>query len=365
LNSVISTPDAQYMTVDLKDFYLNTPLEEYEYMRIPVDMIPQTIMDQYNLAPLVERGFVMVEIRKGIYGLPQAGILAFKLLCIRLATGGYYPAQHTPGLFLHEKQPISFTLWVDDFGIKYIDKAHVEELLTLLGLHYKMKVDWTGTLYLGITLAWNYTARTVDLSMPGYVQRALTRFNHPRPTRDQHAPHSWVPPQYGAVTQFTEDPDDSEPLVASDLKRLQQIIGVFLYYARILDSTMLVTLGTLASAQSKGTAATMNAAIQLLNSVATHPEATIRFHASDMILHIHSDASYLSATESRSRYAGYLFLSDSISNKAPLPDAPAPPLNAPVQVNSGIIKAILSLAAEAELGALFYNAKDGCRLRDT
>ena len=57
-------------------------------MRIPVDMIPQTIMDQYNLAPLVERGFVMVEIRKGIYGLPQAGILVYKLLCIRLAAGG-------------------------------------------------------------------------------------------------------------------------------------------------------------------------------------------------------------------------------------------------------------------------------------
>ena len=75
---------------------------------------------------------------------------------------------------MHEKHPISFTLWVDDFGIKYIDKAHVEELLTLLGLHYKMKVDWNGTFYLGITLAWNYTARTVDLSMPGYVQRALT-----------------------------------------------------------------------------------------------------------------------------------------------------------------------------------------------
>ena len=53
---------------------------------------------------------------------------------------------------------------------------------------------------------------------------------------------------------------------------------------------MLVTLGTLASAQSKDTATTMNAAIQLLNYAATHPEATIRFHASDMILHIHSDA---------------------------------------------------------------------------
>jgi hypothetical protein len=131
-----------------------------------------------------------------------------------------------------------------------------------------MKVDWNGTFYLGITLAWNYMARTVDLSMPRYVQRALTRINHPRPTRDQHVPHSWVPLQHGAVTQITEEPDVSEPLVASDLKRLQQIIGVFLYYARILDSMMLDTVGTLASAQSKGTSATMRAAIQLLNDAA-------------------------------------------------------------------------------------------------
>jgi hypothetical protein len=128
---------------------------------------------------------------------------------------------------------------------------------------------------------------------------------------------------------------------------------------------MLYTLTTLASAQSKGTATTMKAAIQFLNYAATHPEATIRFHASDMILHIHSDASYLSPTESRSQYAGYLFLKIIIGNKAPVPDTPAPPLNAPVQVNSGIIKAILSLAAEAELGALFYIAKDGCRLQNT
>jgi hypothetical protein len=82
LNSVLSTPQAQYMTVDLKDFYLNTPLARYEYMRIPIAVIPPDIMKQYNLAELVEDGFIMVELRKGIYGLPQAGILANDLLCI-------------------------------------------------------------------------------------------------------------------------------------------------------------------------------------------------------------------------------------------------------------------------------------------
>ena len=116
LNSVISTPMARYMTVDLKDFYLNTPLDCFEYMRIPIMAIPPDIMAQYNLAALVQDGYIMAEIQKGIYGLPQVGILAYNLLMLRLAEGNYFPAPHTPGLFLHKTWPISLTLWVDDFG---------------------------------------------------------------------------------------------------------------------------------------------------------------------------------------------------------------------------------------------------------
>ena len=73
----------------------------------------------------------MVEIRKGFYGLPQASILAYNLLCARFAVGNYYPTHQ-----------IVYSLLVDDFGIKYIKKRDVEHLLTLLGLHYTMKVDW-------------------------------------------------------------------------------------------------------------------------------------------------------------------------------------------------------------------------------
>jgi hypothetical protein len=174
-----------------------------------------------------------------------------------------------------------------------------------------------------------------------------------------------MPPHYGAATQLTDSPDTSPPLISSGITLLQQIIGVLLYYARILDSTLLVTLGMLAWAQSKGTEATMQAATQLLNYCATHPDATIRFHASGMVLHIHSDASYLSASGARSRLGGYFFLSDNVGYTAPTPDSQPPPFNAPVLVNSAIIQAILSSAAEAELGTLFYNAKDGCMLRNT
>ena len=92
--------------------------------------------------------------------------------------------------------------------------------------------------------------------MPGYIAKALARFEHPQPNRAQHSPYKCNTPQYGAKTQLTEHPDTTHPLHAKDTKRLQEIIGTLLYYGRAVDSTMLVALGTLASAQTQGTQAT-------------------------------------------------------------------------------------------------------------
>ena len=140
-NSIISTPGAKHMTLDLKNFYLNTPLTRYEYMRIPISYIPQQVIDHYQLLPLVHNGHVMVEIRKGIYGLPQAGILAKTLLDERLLKGGYIPATHTPGLYKHQTRPISFTLWVDDLSVKYLQKSDVLSLIALLQQHHELTPD--------------------------------------------------------------------------------------------------------------------------------------------------------------------------------------------------------------------------------
>jgi hypothetical protein len=80
-NSTISTPSALFYSIDLANFYLNTPMERYEYMRLWLDILPQEIIDKYNLTKIVEAdGWVYVKIQKGMYGLPQAGILANKLL---------------------------------------------------------------------------------------------------------------------------------------------------------------------------------------------------------------------------------------------------------------------------------------------
>lgn len=191
LNSVVSTPNAKFIVLDLKDFYLNTEMKRYEYMRMPITLIPKEIIDQYNLLPLVHDGYIYMEIRKGMYGLPQAGILANKKLTKHLEPYGYVPTKHTPGLWQHQTRPITFSLVVDDFGIKYTNTADANHLIAALKAEYECTTDWTGALYCGLTLQWDYLARTVDISMPGYVQAALTKFQHPVPPRPQHAPHEW------------------------------------------------------------------------------------------------------------------------------------------------------------------------------
>ncbi len=76
LNSVISTKEAKCMMLNLKDFHLNTPMKRYEYMRLKISDIPKEIIQKYNLEELVtEDGYLFCKICKGVYSLPQAGII--------------------------------------------------------------------------------------------------------------------------------------------------------------------------------------------------------------------------------------------------------------------------------------------------
>jgi hypothetical protein len=112
-----------------------------------------------------------------MYGLPQAGILANKLLKERLEPHGYQECEHTPGLWRHKNRALIFSLVVDDFGVQYKQLQDAHHLIAALKQHYEaITVDWTGSLFCGITLKWNYDQRTVDLTMPNYVRDALAEF---------------------------------------------------------------------------------------------------------------------------------------------------------------------------------------------
>ncbi len=84
-------------------------------------------------------------------------------------------------------------------------------------------------------------------------------------------------------------------------------MGSILYYARAVDMTVLMVLSSIAVEQMKATEKTMGRCIQLLDYLVSNSEAKVRFHASDMIMNIHSDASYLSKTKARSRACGHFF----------------------------------------------------------
>jgi hypothetical protein len=154
INSTLSTKDAAMMMMDIKNYYLVTPLPRFEYMKMLLSRFPEEIIQKYNLNALAVDGWVYIEIRKGVYGLKQAGLLTNQLLQTRLAPFGYHPARHTPGLWLHKTWPISFTLVVDDFAVKYMGKQHAEYLWNALLKTYELTTDWTATVYSGMTLKW-------------------------------------------------------------------------------------------------------------------------------------------------------------------------------------------------------------------
>ena len=120
---------------------------------------------------------------------------------------------------------------------------------------------------------------------------------------------------------------------------------------------MLVSLGSLAATQTKGTEKTMQAITHLLDYAATHPDAAIRYHKSHMILYVHSDASYLSEPRARSRVGGYFYL----GNANEPADNPKP--NGPIHVEARILKNIMAAASEAEIAGTFHNGQETVHIR--
>ena len=358
-NSVLSTPGAEYMCLDLKNFYLSAALDRYEYMKMPISVFPPWIIEQYDLNKHVLNGFIYLEMRRAVWGLPQAGILANKLLRKRLLPHRYYECANTPGLWRHETRPITFTLVVDNFGVKYVGREHVEHLIAALKTKYKLVEDWKGDLYCGIKLNWDYQARTLDISMPGYIKKLLQKYKHRMPTRPQHCPYSPAPKQYGAKAQSPLPIDISPKLLPDEIKEIQHVIGSILYYARAVDITVLMALSSIAIEQSKGTTNTMEKAKQLLDYLASNPDATLRFKASDMVMNVHSDASYLSESDARSRACGHFFMGWSPTDGDPIK------LNGAFFTLCTILRFVVASAAEAELGALFLNCKEGMIFRLT
>ena len=127
------------------------------------------------------------------------------------------------------------------------------------------------------------------------------------------------------------------------------MIDTFLYYAIIVDVTILAAIATLSSQQYNATDKTYMNVRWFLDYVATHTNAKIRYHASDMVLRTHSNASYLSAPQARSRAGGNLFSKNLFET---------PPLNGPIHTVYKIMSNVMGSAAEVEIGATYINGQE-------
>ena len=117
-----------------------------------------------------------------------------------------------------------FSLVIDDFGIEYVGKEHVDHLIVAIEENYELSTDWGGTLYCVITINWDYANRTVDLSMTKYISSMLNKYQNTPPKSAQNSPHLWNTPTYGATQQLTKAPDTTDPLELSEVKRIQKIV---------------------------------------------------------------------------------------------------------------------------------------------
>jgi hypothetical protein len=157
--------------------------------------------------------------------------------------------------------------------------------------------------------------------------------------------------------------------MATQCITIQKVTGSFLYYAQAVDPTILMQLNEIATEQTKSTGKTQAATNQLLYYLATHPDATIRYHASDMILHIHSDASYLSVSNAQSRLGGLFFLGNKPPTKISLMDPslmslPSSKIWSPLQPNQKLERAFTTpkVAPRSELHSLKWATNNSRRL---
>ena len=147
----------------------------YQYLRVHRLLIPDEDMDKYNFE-VKSDGYVYFEVRRGMYGLKEAGIIAFNQLVAKLAPYGYSPMKYTPGLWKHTHKT-TFALCVDDDDALHLINAVKDK--------YEVIIDWEGKLYCGLNLDWHCTASTpyVDVSMNNDNRRSLEKFGKKPPAK--------------------------------------------------------------------------------------------------------------------------------------------------------------------------------------
>ena len=212
-------------------------------------------------------------------------------------------------MWRHKWRPVLFSLIVDDFGVEYVGKHHVDHLLNALKENHEVIVNEKVDLYAGINLTWDYIKRTYRLIMENFITNLRAKLDHPNPKKPQHSPPRHIPIIYGAKVKYAAETPTILPLESSRKLRIQKLVGAIRYYTQSVDKKLLVALSELAQQQSSPTYDTNRDMLQLLDYIATYPNDGITYRASNMILVGHVDAAYINVPQSRSHAGSHIMIS--------------------------------------------------------
>lgn len=329
-------------TVDISAFYVGTPMDHDEWMEIRLSQLPQDLAQSDRIRRLCRGDRLLVRVRKGIYGLPQAGRLARERLVKHLTTAGYHEHPHVPSLFSHASGRLRFVLTVDDFDVGYERQEDFDHLRDHLAGLYSITFDLEGRRYLGIDTAYDRQAGTLRLSMDTYYAEALDCLGVKRKGQPPGIPMPHTPPAYGKRGPQFAYSDSSPDASSEEQKYLQRCIGTWLYAARWVDPILLPALSRLATQQTAPTRRTMADLDLLLQYIAWTPPPAQTLRRTEMLLIGAADASFASEPGSRSRAGGILWVGNRDGS-----------VHAPLLCISALIPIVVASAAEAEYAALY------------
>ena len=127
-------------------------MKKSKYYKTAIKLIPQEIIDKYELNNKQSNGYIYTRVKKRIYELVKAGIIAHEALKEHLKHYGFACAIITQGLCKHQDREMNLTLVVDNFGIRYRNKKYADNLISALQAKYEVTQDWKGGLFCIITL---------------------------------------------------------------------------------------------------------------------------------------------------------------------------------------------------------------------
>ena len=190
------------------------------------------------------------EVRGGMYRFSQVGRLAYEDLKSHITIYGYNLVKFIPGLWKYKSNNVSFTLVVDDFGLKYTNIKWLNHFINALKSKYVIIINITGNLHIGVTLQWNYKDSKIHYSMPGYLLWLLQRLLHIKLKSNQDSFSPALHINYGEKKNAFEDKD--LPILEKEgITIIQSIVGISLYFRQIIDNTILVVVNNIGSQQVK------------------------------------------------------------------------------------------------------------------